>query len=183
MRGWFGEPMRHGLAARGIKSDAPYMLKERGIRDLNIEELDRKLNVYISYVDGNHEIENGREASKGYYNYINDMVGLDEKGIYEEDLVNFFENGNRLFDVVAYEVIGSRAHGTNRPDSDTDILLYLKFTDEAIELLKPTKWDWDPFFDKLRDNMVNENFTVKTKRGKDRWIDVFFSITYPGDIE
>ena len=182
MKGWYNEPMRHSLAARGIKMDAPYLLNQRGVRDLDINELDRKLDHYISLIDGRHEIEGGRDAIEGFYKYLDESVDLEGSGITIDDMVDFFAAGNKIFDVTHYRIVGSRAEGYNRPDSDTDLVIHLKFTDEAAGFFKPDPWEWDGFMSGLHEDMVNNNFGVRTKRGKERWIDVHYNWTYPEGV-
>ena len=175
MKGWHNESYRHSLASRGIKTTTPSFLERPGIRDLHIDELERKLDIYISLIDGRSEIKGGRNTVKCLHDYL-DNLGIE---VDLEDMIGFFADGNKMFDVVYYEVVGSRAGGYHRPDSDTDVLIYLNFTDTAAKFFKPNPWDWDPFFEKMHEDMVNNNFEVRMKHGGERWIDVHYSWTYP----
>jgi len=173
MKGWFNEPMRHSLAARGIRTTFPHFAAHHAMGELDIDEFEQKLSVYLSYIDGRYEIENGREAVEGLHKYL--MESGIEVDI--EDMVKFFAEGNKILDVVDYEVVGSRrkwccgTYCNYRPDSDLDILLHLRFTKTASELFG-LDIDWDEFFGKLQEDMVNQNFYVRTLGGGRRLIDV-----------
>jgi len=180
MKGWHYESYRHSLASRGVRTVSYHSYIERNpifdiIADRN--ELIKNLDYYISLIDGRVEIEGGDEAIGHYQEFFND-IGF---GFTFDELKGLFGSGYRLFDVTAVSVVGSRVTGGYRYDSDIDVLVTLKFTNEAIEILRLKErdlwyYDWGLYVSEMSDIMVNNNFTVKRKNGKPIDIDVHIEI-------
>ena len=180
MRGWHNESYRHSLASRGVRTVSYHSYIERNpifdiVADRN--ELIKKLDYYISLIDGRIEIEGGDEAI-GYYQEIFNDIGF---GFTFDELKELFGSGYKLFDVTEVSVVGSRVAGGYRPDSDIDVLVTLKFTDEAMKILRLKErdmwdYDWGLYVSKMSDMMVNNNFTVKQKNGEPIDIDVHIEI-------
>lgn len=175
MKGWHREPYRHSLAARGVRTTSPSLLKHPEVVILDVDEFERKLDEYIAVIDGRNEIEGGRKSVEQLHRYMTD-IGIE---IDIEGMVDFFKEGNKMFNVTSYEIIGSRAGGSSRSDSDLDVLIHLEFTDAAADFFKPDQWNWDAFFEKLNEDMVNYNFYVSASDGEDRLIDVLYQWSYP----
>ena len=171
MKGWHNESYRHSLAARGVRTTSPLLFKHPEVAILDVDEFERKLDEYISIIDGSNEIKHGRKSVEYLHRYMADN-GIE---VDLEDLVDLFGKGNKMFNVASYEITGSRARGCSRPDSDLDVLIHLEFTDAAAELFKRYQCDWERFLGKLNEDMVDYNFYVAASDGEDRLIDVLYS--------
>jgi len=180
IKGWHNESARHAMAARGMRTvvDRSY-IEKNPIFDIleNKNELIEKLDHYISLVDGRHEIENGDKAIRVYQEIFND-IGFE---FTFDELKELFGSGYKLFDVTGVSVVGSRVRGGYRPESDIDVLVTLKFTDEAIRILRlkdrdPFDYDWGVYVSEVSEGMVNRNFTVRQKTGEPVDIDVHIEI-------
>ena len=180
MKGWHNDPYRHSLASRGVRTVSYHSYIERNpifniIADRN--ELTKKLDYYISLIDGRSEMEGGNEAIGHYQEIFND-IGFE---FTFDELKELFGSGYKLFDVTEVSVVGSRVSGGYRSDSDIDVLVTLKFTDEAMKILRLKErdqfdYDWGVYVDEISDMMVNNNFTVKQKNGEPIDIDVHIEI-------
>ena len=180
MKGWHNESYRHSLASRGMRTVSYHSYIERNpifdiIADRN--ELIKKLDYYISLIDGRSEIEGGDEAIRHYQEFFND-IGFE---FTFDELKELFGSGYKLFDVTEVSVVGSRVSGGYREDSDIDVLVTLKFTDEAMKILRLKErdqfdYDWGVYVDEMSEAMINSNFTVKQKNGEPVDIDVHMEI-------
>ncbi len=180
MKGWYNESHRHSLASRGVRTVSYHSYIERNpifdiIADRN--ELTKKLDYYISLIDGRSEIEGGDEAIEHYQEFFNE-IGFE---FTFDELKELFGSGHKLFDVTEVSVVGSRVRGGYGPDSDIDVLVTLKFTDEAMKILRLKErdqfdYDWGVYVDEMSEAMVNSNFTVKQKNGEPVDIDVHIEI-------
>jgi predicted nucleotidyltransferase len=146
MKGWFGQPHRHSLAARGVRTrgienpvaDPVYYqpgiyednpLKERrrrefvgsGLERLSTRQVLDEVNRFISEFDGSREWEEGR--LEDYYDMLDRMFDLDTS---YEDFKEIYSEGGHFFEVKAVYLFGSRVSGFWTDESDIDVYLQIK---------------------------------------------------------
>ena len=180
MRGWFQEPQRHSLAARGIISNGiknPYTNRSEltelvygnrkyereyvgsGVKGIEPDDLINYVNEVTKYMDFN-SFKNSHE----YYEFLGSVVDsiwrngfsfdtlLDDDDIY--DAINeIFSRG--LIKVESISVYGSRVTGYHHTLSDIDIAVIIGKNDELINLIRSIWPDSEASFLKLLFFSVN----------------------------
>lgn len=167
--GWPNEPHRHALARRGIRTRAIenlvadpkhydeewYGRKGRrefmgsGLEGLYSFDIINQVMDYIRIFDGTQNYENDWNMEEYHQSLSSMHKGM--RNIPYEEFEKMFDYDERLFEIEAIYVTGSRVSGFYIPESDIDVYIQIKNKPEF------EKYDIDTgyLFEKMQD-AVNE---------------------------
>lgn len=179
MKGWFYEPARHAMAARGIRTRAipnpiasPDLYDEEwygrkghrefvgsGLEGLYSFDIINQVMDYIRIFDGTQNYENDWNMEDYHHSLSSMHRGM--RNIPHEEFEKMFDYDRRFLEIESIYVTGSRVSGFYLPDSDIDVYIQIKNRSEFEKYGIDTEYLFDKMQEAVNEVMYHNDMEMK----------------------